>query len=427
MPFKLQRDEEPSAAIRRIVREQTDAALAGLADPANRGLAPTVFDVRKRCKKVRAVARLSRRPLGGDYRRINRAYRDVARILAPHRDAGALLATYDRTLAARGEAVAAEAVASVRAGLSAAIEARCPAEDEARSAIARADELLGRMAGRIDGWTVEASAWSALGPGLQETYRRGVVDYRRAQANPTARRLHGLRRQVKYTRYHLRILRPTAPSLVVPVVGRFEELGDWLGDAHDLALIEEQLRLKGAKRFGGRSALEPVVEVLARHRGDLETASLSLAARLYGEEPAAFAGRFEGYWAAWVEHGRERPSPWPAPTDAVVTVDAVVNGSAPVVGPRSAPIEADPAPVPEPADAQADPAPEPIEAGAEVEVEVKAEVEVEVEDGAGDGLDGLTVTRLRALARIHELPGRSSMNRERLIDALRERGVSAEG
>jgi CHAD domain-containing protein len=87
-----------SRDVRRVARERLDDAVETL-DQLSEGDASTieegVHDVRKRCKEVRALARLVRGPLGNEFERFNVTVRDAADVLAPIRDAQAVLATLD--------------------------------------------------------------------------------------------------------------------------------------------------------------------------------------------------------------------------------------------------------------------------------------------------------------------------------------------
>ena len=87
-----------SRDVRRVARERLDDAVETL-DQLSEGDASAieegVHDVRKRCKEVRALARLVRGPLGNEFERFNVIVRDAADVLAPIRDAQAVLATLD--------------------------------------------------------------------------------------------------------------------------------------------------------------------------------------------------------------------------------------------------------------------------------------------------------------------------------------------
>ena len=140
-----------------------------------------------------------------------------------------------------------------------------------------------------------------------KTYGRGQNGLHDSLQEPTDETLHDWRKRVKYTWYHVRLLRNAAPSVLKPLVGRFHDLSDVLGDDHDLAVLTQQLTADPAD-FGGDDAVAQAMAVIAYRRGDLQKRAARLGARLYVEPPDAFASRLVGYWLAWHEHGDELPA-----------------------------------------------------------------------------------------------------------------------
>lgn len=67
MGYQFEADEHPDAGVRRIVRERIDDAMKQL-DRTGAKQHKGIHEGRKRCKEIRAVLRLARRPLGVHYR-----------------------------------------------------------------------------------------------------------------------------------------------------------------------------------------------------------------------------------------------------------------------------------------------------------------------------------------------------------------------
>lgn len=407
MAFRFAPDRPAADEVLRMARAQTDTALAGLADPEARGVAATIFDVRKRCKKARAVLRLVRGPMGEKrYRRTNVAYRDAGRALAGYRDAGAAALAFEWLLVADERTAVDLDTEAVRGGLAARRAAAVPQGDEVGTAVARAHALLAEASGRLDRVKLEADGWDLLGDGVAAVYDRGTAAVARAVRKPTPVRLHELRKQVKYTRYHLRMLRRTSPLMVLPVLDGFELVSDHLGQARDLLLLADAAMASPAAVGGDEQAARLVV-LAEEQRAELETAGLGLSRRLYAEKPAAFAARLGVYWDLWVAAGPE-PAGVLGPADTSVALEPE---------PRLTPAPV-PAPAPEPvAEVQLDGEREPAPTAA-------VAVTMAVEPGPGSSvaaepeLEELTVTALRALARDREIVGRSRMNRAELVAAL---------
>src|SRR6266496_1804935 len=89
--LSLERQENLDAGLTRIARETIDRALAHLTDSTT-DTATRVHESRKRFKEIRAVLRLGRFGLDGDFAALNVAFRDAGRQLAATREADALVA-----------------------------------------------------------------------------------------------------------------------------------------------------------------------------------------------------------------------------------------------------------------------------------------------------------------------------------------------
>ena len=95
MPFVLDPNRPVDIEIRRVTRERLSEAvqlLDGLTDADALEIERAVHDVRKRCKQVRAAARLVRSALGDDFEPFNAMVRLAADELAPIREAAYLRA-----------------------------------------------------------------------------------------------------------------------------------------------------------------------------------------------------------------------------------------------------------------------------------------------------------------------------------------------
>lgn len=303
--YALERDEAPAEAVRRIAAEQVGGALHNLAHADEVGLEEAVHDVRKRCKQLRGLVRLVREPLGEEYGRANATFRDAARELSVIRDAQALLATFDEMVAAANAQLPDDqALTAVRSGL-AERAGRATAEVASRSGnVERAAALLVEGEARIERWRLDGDGWEALAGGLGATYGRGRAALGAARRDPTAPAFHEWRKGAKHAWYHVRLLAPSAPSILDPLAERFHDLSDALGDAHDLAVLTDQLG-SDPGAFGGPASVALAREVVDRHRRDLEHRAVSLGTRLYAEAPKRFVRRMGAYWALWHELGEE--------------------------------------------------------------------------------------------------------------------------
>lgn len=158
-----------------------------------------------------------------------------------------------------------------------------------------------------------------------------------------------------------------------PMADRFADLTRSLGDARDLALLHDELRAD-PDAFGGKVVTTEACRFTQELRVDLERRGLSLASRLYAEQPQQLAARVGAYWTARQETGDEEPA-----GRVEVTL-----GSASIAGMTSS-------------------------------------------EATADELDELSVAQLRLLARNSDLPGRSRAQRFDLIAMLRASRVTGRG
>jgi CHAD domain-containing protein len=374
MTYRLRRDESLPVGVRRIARELVDEATDLLDDPSD-AIEESVHQVRKNCKMLRGLVRLVRPGLGDVYTEANVTFRDAARELASIRDAHALLVTFDDLVAGVGDRGrdTADAFGHVRAELASRADAASAAVRTTRGAtdgpssdgaavderIVRARDLL--VAGRdgIDTWPLSDDL-DVIRDGVAKTYRRGRHRMRESMFTPTDELLHQWRKRVKYTWYHVRLLRDAAPSVLKPLTGRFHDLSDVLGDDHDLAVLIDQMRAD-VQAFGGDEVLRETTAVVDVVREDLQQRAWRLGSRLYVEAAGTFADRLVGYWRAWIEHGDELPT-------------GEISDLAP----------------------------------------------------PGDDLDERSVRQLYAIARERDIAGRSTMDRDELIAAIRTTGWTEE-
>jgi len=306
MAFRLEHSESLDVGVRRVATERLDDAITHLEGMATAGPAQiekSVHEVRKRCKELRGLLRLVRPGLGADYTWSNRAVRDAAEQLSSLRDAQALLATLgDLREAESGDGRQGPELDSIERAQADKAAAQAIGSEDPR--VRRAHAELSEVREGVAGWDLP-DGFDIVAGGLEATYRRGRRGLRRARRKTTDERMHEWRKAVKYLWYQMRLLEPTAPSVLSPLVDRLDDLSDALGDDHDLAVLVDSLETEG-ERFGQGDQIEPAVDLARRRQLDLRHRAFSLGARLYAEGPDAFAARVGAYWKIDRKRGEER-------------------------------------------------------------------------------------------------------------------------
>lgn len=313
MSYELAIAEPIDVGVRRIATELIDDAIAHVEAP-DRDRHKVVHEVRKNCKKLRGLLRLVRPRAPELYKAENKFFRDAAASLSGVRDAEAALESYDALLKAFDGAVDREHLAPARRALT--LHKQHLAENVA-DLDARLDAFGERMCEarkRVPTWRLPADdpdqgkrGFGLLEDGLAKTYKRGRKAMEAAGENPAVETFHEWRKRAKYLRYHLRLLRPAWPRLLKRARSEVKTLGDLLGDDHDLAVLEQVLRVAlGDDADAGRIN---ILQALMRQRsGQLRDQARWLGRRIYAEKPRTFRKRIGSYWDTARDQYRAAPA-----------------------------------------------------------------------------------------------------------------------
>lgn len=286
-------DEGVQAGFRRIAVEQLARAVSSLED--GDALHAGVHDARKRVKKLRGLLRLVQ-PGFKAYRQENACLRDAARTLSGLRDHAAMIETLDQLTARYPRRIDGRRIGPLRRELEARRDVAAEAEDLADRIEAFRD-VLRQTRDRAEGWELKASGWAALGPGLALTYGRGRAAMAVAQETGIDEDFHDFRKRVKDHGYQVRLLAPVWPVLMDPYAALLEDLGEVLGDQHNLVAFAPIVAASEMKT----EAREALADLVTEERHRLETRALIIGARVFAEKPAAMARRLGAWWAAWEE------------------------------------------------------------------------------------------------------------------------------
>ncbi len=316
---------EPLAhGLQRMALGQTELALAMLDGTRNGGAAPderAVHETRKALKRLRALLRLLRDELGErSFSRESEALRQAARHLSGARDAAVMLATLDALIERHprrlGRRRGVRQLRSRVAAESARMQRLTLADPTARA------EVLGELSAfhwRVQAWSLPAGgSLELVDADLAHLYRQGRERHARAARGkgPRTLALHRWRKRVKDLRYAAEMLERRAPGgadgALRKLAARADDLGELLGEEHDLAVLAEHLSRArpGARRRGGRSGdaeatwhtgrrtREALLDLIAKRRRVLRRRALRKGERLYGERPRAFVRRVRRAYGA---------------------------------------------------------------------------------------------------------------------------------
>lgn len=296
--YLLRAHEKSNEAVKRIIKEEIDDSIALLTDPDG-DRESAVHEARKSIKRIRAALRLVRNEIGEEiFDRENLAYRDAARRLAPLRDSVAKLETLDRVHAHFDTSLAADAFETVGQILVEEKKATRKEFLQQEDVIPEVVEELAKGRQRADELPVRHQDFQAFEGGLKKVYRRGRRRMNRSyQDGDSPEKFHDWRKRVKYLWHHIEILQPLWPPVFEVTAEEIHQLSDYLGDAHDAAVLAAHLR-ENESNFAEEPELPLLLSILTQRRRALETAAEPLGRRIYAEEPNSFVKRLSVYWDA---------------------------------------------------------------------------------------------------------------------------------
>lgn len=305
MAYRIEPGESVNDALIRIAREQVGKAIAEI-DDSNVDDHETVHRVRKRCKKLRGLLRAVRPALGKVYKQENACIRDAAARLSFVRDAQTLVTTLDDLTTFYADSLAPDFAAVLHAHLVSRRNELAESEMDLDGRLAQVRAVLQSAHDRAGTWQLADDGFDAVAGGLRKTYQRGRKAMVAAYRDPDAGRFHEWRKRTKYFRFQQRLLRPVWPAVVKQQSLTASELGDLLGDDHDLAILQRTLVTESAAVSDSRE-LQVLLALAEQRQLMLRQQAGILGKRLFAEQPDALVARFHGYWSAWQAEQQSGP------------------------------------------------------------------------------------------------------------------------
>ena len=287
MSYRLKKSEAPAEGLKRIFRQEIEAALDLCRHPAvERGV--TVHEVRKHLKKLRAAIRLAAGEVGQHrHRREDRRLREIGRLISDLRDTQVRLQTLGQL----------RDLALKRTGKNPfpRIEDLLSMERESFSAAfagwqKQAIPMLENVGERLARWPMERLGWKGICNAVAKTYRSGQRRLAKTIKNPDPERFHRWRQRMKDLWYQLRILQPLNRLVLEEIANDARILGELLGRSHDFVFLLSRLQ----NERGEETLCEEIArleKLIPKRSAKLQLDALELGRRFYAEPAKAFAKR----------------------------------------------------------------------------------------------------------------------------------------
>lgn len=309
MTYHFDLSQSVTDNVRRVVAAEVDGATTSLGRVQANGDSLAVHDVRKRTKKLRAVALLvSGSVARRRWRTVYRAAGEAASVLGDTRDLQVrhltLVELLEWATSQTDVGIVVDPDRFTVAMAHAAAGARIAAGDDHEpgalgDAAQHASWLLTGVAAEVAEWTLPDS-FDAVVAGLGDTYSQGrqrwqVLAGGGSDDPPTSEALHRWRRRVKQRWYHTRLLAPLAPDVLGAEAMLLDELGQVLGSDHDLAVLIEAVADEPLA-WGGAAVAVDMAHLADRRRRELTARALDVGRQVYVDPARVHRARMAAWW-----------------------------------------------------------------------------------------------------------------------------------
>ena len=298
MSYRL-RKKSLGREVRRVAREELEGALKEVLTVNDQTRSTAVHEARKHLKKVRALIRLLR-PTTGEafYKDENAALRKAAQRMSSIRDAHVRVQTIEKLTVKSGKRRTPASFARIRTAMTARLRQAIEESDKEEWSNQAAVDIE-RALGRIDKWPLKRLTTKSVRSGLKAACKKARRALAVARRSATDVNLHELRKTVKDLWYHLRLLGGDRPPPIETLTKRLRDLGQKLGDDHDLAML---LAARADNPLPEPVDWGTLEKANNRRRPRLQRTALRLASKALIRKPRAFADFVVGRWETWHSH-----------------------------------------------------------------------------------------------------------------------------
>jgi CHAD domain-containing protein len=283
---KLKPKDDAQHALRRYLRRGIRKTLQLLSQEPLTD--ETVHDIRRQVKKLRAVLRLSRGGMSRKrFRRTNRCLQRAGAPLSELRDAKVLITTW------KGLSSGTSIAPGLRESVLAILEARL---EEARTHVLEREAVvedvstnLRRARKLVSHWPSSGMDMSTIEDGLRRVHSRGCKALGAATSEPSDDGFHELRKRAKDLHNAAGFLEGASRGVIHRLLTATGRVGDLLGDARDLAMLEHAFEGRHLRQLDDRPRVR---ELASARREPLEREAVRLARRIYTQRVAAQLHRF---------------------------------------------------------------------------------------------------------------------------------------
>lgn len=244
---------------------------------------------------MRSFLRLGRSGLGKqNYQDFNVFYRDRSRALSQLRDVTALIETLTFFIKTRRSNSARSFLLRFKRDLDAKRRQQLQMilSGNIMAEVIRDLECKGE---EINSWQLTGDAAEVFSTGAKRIYSRGKKLFKSALLRPDSHNMHEWRKQVKYFWYHLLVLSPIWPGVMLACAKEVQHLSQLLGKHHDLVMLENAIaELRPAS--GQQDIVYNLKKSIRVRKKRIEQKCFALGSKIYAEKPGALAEKLKVFW-----------------------------------------------------------------------------------------------------------------------------------
>ena len=298
MPYRLKRKESVQAGVRRIAREQLSRAVEAIDRTEAGENVGVVHDVRRRCKKLRGLMRLSRSALKDTWKVENARYRDIAHALSDERDAHIIAPALDGLIQRFSDVLSTSRVFDAREALlrHGPCTAMLHQPDALTDRLSVARTRLIEAADAVERWKFRRKGFAAFETGFLRTYDTARRRMKQSKDGTEIEAFHDWRKRAKAHWYHCRLLESAHPKSLKPRCAQLRELGDLLGAEQDLAVLADRMDTLQTLHAEAASTISSCIDL---RRNELRESACALGAELFSPKPQHLTDRVRKRWTSW--------------------------------------------------------------------------------------------------------------------------------
>jgi CHAD domain-containing protein len=268
MSYRIGKNEKPGQGLRRVAREELKCAVAPL--DAGGELEPVLHEVRRRLKRLRSLLLLAeQKPANRIHKRLGALVRTTARRIGSVRDMHVQIRTLQKLRKHCRKSKALELCQTLQARFE-----REASSTNAGHLLRETAIQLNEAVALLEKWPPETLAWSTVCSACKRARREHFKQMRKALADFETESLHEWRKCAKVWWHQTQLLNGHSDEDFEGLFRKLKELGDCLGEDHDLSLIRKDLGI-----IKSPAALK-LLSIIKKHRARLQKRAARLGRKL---------------------------------------------------------------------------------------------------------------------------------------------------